>query len=617
MALAATRFAVTYPQNSDFAGVAAAHQAQSAGLGCIYTRSVQLAGAHLVPGVIAPPVPADLIWHFNEPPVMTLLGAPFAALGISTQVNLWEVVIWVALAACAFLLWRERGGLSHWVMAAVAAALLLNLIANTEFSLAQNDALLLIVALLALDLLRKHQDIAAGVLLGVVALKPQLVFLAVIALVIHQRWRVLAACAATVAAIGSISVLMVGGSCTAAWLGSATKLGEFQISIGLPGTLARLLGSTAAAEGAFVLLAVTAVAVLIRIRRRVDTPHLAAIAIALAVVIGLPHPCLRRPFPGAARYGGGAVAALERCGSGMGVHPGTGHLSRRDCAGARNRIGALCRSRACRHHHRATARRQHSRNSESARPTSSSSLPRRWKDRCSSNMTSSLSEGAAMSACPWEWRLRRPALDVVLFDTNAQVVDIVNGGSMPFAEHGAPELLTQVLASGRLRATADAAMIDKSEHIIVVVGTPVDRYLSPDVEAVARVIAPLTEHLVDGHHLVLRSTVYPGVTKRVARLIAKLDRDIDVSFCPERIAEGYALTELHTLPQIVSGTTPRAVERATSLFRRSDRGNGRARARGGRARRTVHEQLALPEVRRRQPALHDRQRQRARLREDP
>jgi UDP-N-acetyl-D-mannosaminuronic acid dehydrogenase len=159
-------------------------------------------------------------------------------------------------------------------------------------------------------------------------------------------------------------------------------------------------------------------------------------------------------------------------------------------------------------------------------------------------------------------------LDVVLFDTNAKVVDIVNGGTMPFAEHGAPELLTRVLASGRLHATTDSATIDKSEHIVVVVGTPVDRYLSPDVEAVARVIAPLTEHLVNGHHLVLRSTVYPGVTNRVARLIAKLDRDIDVSFCPERIAEGYALTELHTLPQIVSGTTPRAVERATALFRR-------------------------------------------------
>ena len=159
-------------------------------------------------------------------------------------------------------------------------------------------------------------------------------------------------------------------------------------------------------------------------------------------------------------------------------------------------------------------------------------------------------------------------LDVVLFDTNAAVVDVVNAGAMPFAEAGAPPVLTRVLAAGRLRATTDAAVIERSEHIVVVVGTPVDRYLSPDVEAVARVITPLTDHLVDGHLLVLRSTVYPGVTERVARLIGKLGRDIDVSFCPERIAEGFALVELHTLPQIISGTTPRAVQRADALFRR-------------------------------------------------
>jgi hypothetical protein len=218
---------------------------------------------------------------------MTLLAAPFAALRISTAVNLWEVVLWIALGACAVLLWLARGGLPHWLTAAVVAGLLLNQIANTEFSLAQNDALLLVVALLALDLLRRHQDLAAGVMLGLVAVKPQLIFLAVIALLIHQRWRVVAACAATVAAIGAISVLMVGPACSLQWLGSATQLGEFQIGIGLPGTLARLTGSVAAAEIAFLALAMIAVVVLIRIRRRVDTPLLAAIAIALAVVIGL------------------------------------------------------------------------------------------------------------------------------------------------------------------------------------------------------------------------------------------------------------------------------------------------------------------------------------------
>jgi hypothetical protein len=287
MALVSVRYATTYPQSSDFAGVAATHQAQAAGLGCIYSRSVQLAGAHLVPGLVAPPVPADLIWHFNEPPVMTLLAAPLAGLRLSSAVNLWEVTIWAAIAACAFLLWRARGGLPPWLTAALIAAILLNYIANTEFGLAQNDALLLVVALLAFDLLRTHRDLPAGFLLGLVAVKPQLIFLALIALLIHHRWQVVAACSATAAAIGAIGVLMVGPSCSLQWLGSATTLGEFQIGIGLPGTLARSTGSAIAAEIAFLVFTAVAVTVLVRIRRRVDTPLFAAIAMALAVVIGL------------------------------------------------------------------------------------------------------------------------------------------------------------------------------------------------------------------------------------------------------------------------------------------------------------------------------------------
>ncbi len=155
---------------------------------------------------------------------------------------------------------------------------------------------------------------------------------------------------------------------------------------------------------------------------------------------------------------------------------------------------------------------------------------------------------------------------VVLYDTSAAAVDMVSGGSMPFHEAGAAELLPQVLESGHLRATADPGSIAGGEHVIVVVGTPVDRYLSPDIDAVSRAVTPLADHLVSGQIVILRSTVYPGVTRGVARIIARLDRDIDVSFCPERIAEGHALEELSSLPQIVSGTTARATARAAALF---------------------------------------------------
>ena len=133
---------------------------------------------------------------------------------------------------------------------------------------------------------------------------------------------------------------------------------------------------------------------------------------------------------------------------------------------------------------------------------------------------------------------------VVLYDTSVAAVDVVNAGAMPFQEAGAAELLAAVRESGRLRATVDPGSIASGEHVVVVVGTPVDRYLSPDIDAVSRAVSPLSDHLVDGQLVILRSTVYPGVTRGVARIIAKLGRNIDVSFCPERIAEGKALEEL-------------------------------------------------------------------------
>jgi UDP-N-acetyl-D-mannosaminuronic acid dehydrogenase len=157
-------------------------------------------------------------------------------------------------------------------------------------------------------------------------------------------------------------------------------------------------------------------------------------------------------------------------------------------------------------------------------------------------------------------------LDVVLYDIDEDAIDMVRAGKMPFIERGADEVLARVLASGRLTLSADPAAVAAVEHVVVVIGTPVDEHLNPDPAAVVDAIERMVDHLHDGQHLVLRSTVYPGVTALVERLLARHGKAIDVTFCPERIAEGRAMEELHSLPQIVSGRSPQAVERASVLF---------------------------------------------------
>src|SRR6516162_5678062 len=118
----------------------------------------------------------------------------------------------------------------------------------------------------------------------------------------------------------------------------------------------------------------------------------------------------------------------------------------------------------------------------------------------------------------------------------------------------------------RVRASLDPSVVGSAEHVVVVIGTPVDEHLNPDQQAIPIALGGCAPYLRDGQLLVLRSTVFPGVTALVEKMIAALGVQIEVAFCPERIAEGKAMTELFELPQIVSARSPRGLERASKLF---------------------------------------------------
>jgi UDP-N-acetyl-D-mannosaminuronic acid dehydrogenase len=155
---------------------------------------------------------------------------------------------------------------------------------------------------------------------------------------------------------------------------------------------------------------------------------------------------------------------------------------------------------------------------------------------------------------------------VGIYDVSQAAVATVNAGQLPFDEPGAAEVLERVVADGRLRASADPSIVGSAEHVVVVIGTPVDEHLNPDQTAIPKALGGCAAYLRDGQLLILRSTVFPGVTALVEKMIVGLGVAIEVAFCPERIAEGKAMTELFELPQIVSARSPRGMERAAKLF---------------------------------------------------
>ncbi len=211
----------------------------------------------------------------------------------------------------------------------------------------------------------------------------------------------------------------------------------------------------------------------------------------------------------------------------------------------------------------------------------------------------------------------RAGLTVTLFDTNRRVVEQVQSAKMPFMEAGADEALEQVVAAGRLTASAEPEVVSQAEHVIVVVGTPVDDHLTPDPNAVPAAVDALLGDLCDGQHLVLRSTVFPGVTAVVERLVARSGVALDVSFCPERIAEGRGARRAQRAPPDRGGALGTSHRPGLGPVPEPHGIDRRPRDRGSRAGQAVHQHLALHQVRGRQSAVHDRQRPRPRLRADP
>lgn len=155
---------------------------------------------------------------------------------------------------------------------------------------------------------------------------------------------------------------------------------------------------------------------------------------------------------------------------------------------------------------------------------------------------------------------------VRIFDINRKTIETVLSGKMPFMEKGAEPLLKSVLAKGMIDADTTAECIRGVPVIIITIGTPVDEFLNPSLKSIHRCFDELIPHLSDDQLIVMRSTVYPGVTESMAGYLASRGKKTRVAFCPERIVQGFAVEELQNLPQIVSGITKEAEDEAAELF---------------------------------------------------
>jgi len=156
-------------------------------------------------------------------------------------------------------------------------------------------------------------------------------------------------------------------------------------------------------------------------------------------------------------------------------------------------------------------------------------------------------------------------MDVTLVDVNPKAVEAINAARLPFKEEGA-EALLKAHVGKNLRATADTSDVAKQDVVVFVTGTPVDEHLNPKIHDVLKVISIYLPLLNRKQLIVLRSTIFPGVTRIVENLLVEKLGAAHLAFCPERIVQGQGIEEIFNLPQLVSAVNKPAENAAAKLF---------------------------------------------------
>ncbi len=176
--------------------------------------------------------------------------------------------------------------------------------------------------------------------------------------------------------------------------------------------------------------------------------------------------------------------------------------------------------------------------------------------------------GTGRVGLPLALSLIESGLKVTGVDLDENLRNSVNGGKMPFHEPGYDELVASKQLE--IQPKPDDA-VPNSAAVIVTVGTPLHNHIETDLSQIQRVLAGLGEHFRKGQLIILRSTVAPGTTSYVKKWIERntdftIGKDLYLSFCPERIAEGVAYSELRSLPQICGAEDDTSRDMAGELF---------------------------------------------------
>ena len=162
--------------------------------------------------------------------------------------------------------------------------------------------------------------------------------------------------------------------------------------------------------------------------------------------------------------------------------------------------------------------------------------------------------------------------EVTGFDVQHSKVSMVNEGKNYIGDVIDIDL-SEVVKSGKLKATSDFGFIKGIDCVAICVPTPLDANKQPDIGYVRDAAAKVAGYLHKDMLVVLESTTYPGTTEELLKPLLekksglKCGQDFFLAFSPERVDPGNSTFKTKNTPKVVGGIGEDSAKLASALYR--------------------------------------------------
>ncbi len=145
---------------------------------------------------------------------------------------------------------------------------------------------------------------------------------------------------------------------------------------------------------------------------------------------------------------------------------------------------------------------------------------------------------------------------VIGLDVDAQKIEMLKQGRVPFYEPDLEELLEAEVKSGRLTFTTDFSAISDCDVHFICVGTPQKKdSLAADLTYVDSSVRAVAPYAKSGSLVVGKSTVPVGTADRLAAILKEINPSIELAWNPEFLREGFAVEDTLRPNRLVIGVT--------------------------------------------------------------